>query len=391
MENVERIVKDIIAEVKRDGDKALVKFTRDFDGCSLEPRTMRISAEVLKDSINAVSREYIRALQKAIKNIENYQRKVLPKSWQKTSAGVTLGERYNPLESVGLYIPGGRYPYPSTVLMTAIPARVAGVKKIVMVTPPANISNDVLAAAWLCGVRDIYQVGGAQAIAALAYGTETIPRVDKIVGPGNAYVAMAKKLVFGDTGIDTIAGPSEVVIIADSNVKSEYVVADLMAQAEHGSGASARLLTPSKQLYKQVHAKIGRFSQVKLTLVKNMQEAVKLANQLAPEHVELLTKNAKTLSAGITNAGAIFIGNYTPTATGDYIAGPSHVLPTGGTARFSGGLSSADFVKRSSILNYTEKALWRAAGDIIAIAEREGLKFHAASVIQRTEKGKAGK
>ena len=391
MDNIEKTVKDIIAEVKRDGDKALVKFTRDFDGCTIEPRNMRVSAEALKDSVNAVCKEYLRALQKAIKNIENYQRKVLPKSWQSTRAGITLGERYTPLGSVGLYIPGGRYPYPSTVLMTAIPARVAGVKKIVMVTPPANISNDVLAAAWLCGVREIYQVGGAQAIAALAYGTETIPRVDKIVGPGNAYVAMAKKLVFGDTGIDTIAGPSEVVIIADSSVKSEYVVADLMAQAEHGSGASALLLTPSRQLYKQVQSKIGRFAQVKLTLVKNMKEAIFLTNNLAPEHVELLTKDAKTLSAGLINAGAIFIGNYTPTSTGDYIAGPSHVLPTGGTARFSSGLSSADFVKRTSTINYTEKALWREAGDIIAIAEREGLKFHAASVIQRTEKGRAGK
>lgn len=383
MKNVEKIVKAILEEVRRDGDKALLKFTRKFDGVSLTTKSLRIPEEVLEESLNRVSVEFKQAVLKVKKNIEVFQRKVLPRSWMMTRQGMTLGEKCTPMESAGLYIPGGKFPYPSTVLMTAVPAQVAGVKRIAMVTPPGNVIHDVLAAAVMCGIKEVYSVGGAQAIAALAYGTETIPMVDMIVGPGNMYVAMAKKLVFGDVGIDSIAGPSEVIIIADDSVRSEYVVSDLMAQAEHSSGAEALLLTRSKKLAKVARHKIGRFPNIKIKVVNTMAEIIKLVNARAPEHVELLTRQARTLSKSITNAGAIFIGNYSPNAVGDYYAGPSHVLPTGGTARFSSGLSSADFMKRSSIIEYTQKALNKAAPDIIAIAEREGLKFHASSVIQR--------
>ncbi len=388
MESIEKTVREIITEVKKDGDKAVLRFTRDFDGYSLNSVGLRLSDNALQDSVNKVSKEFLKALKKAKKNIEVFQRKVLPKSWQMTRNGITTGEKYSPIETVGIYVPGGKYPYPSTVLMTAVPAKVAGVKKIVMVTPPNNVNNDVLAAAYLCGVNEVYQVGGAQAIAALAYGTETIPKVDKIVGPGNVYVSVAKKLVFGDVGIDTIAGPSEVIVIADDSVKTEYVITDLMAQAEHGSGANALLLTCSAKLYKRVKAKIGHVKNVKLHLAENNQEIIAITDQQAPEHVEVLTRDAVSLSKKITNAGAIFAGAYSPTATGDYLAGPSHVLPTGRTARFASGLSSADFVKRSSLVSCTRQALQKNAKDIIALAEREGLKYHGASIIQRTEKKK---
>jgi histidinol dehydrogenase len=386
MENIEKMVKAILEEVQKDGDKALLKFTRVFDGFSLTSKTLRIPEEVVEESLNRVSVEFKQAVLKAKKNIEVFQRRVLPKSWTITRGGVTLGEKYTPVESAGLYIPGGKFPYPSTVLMTAVPAQVAGVKRIAMVTPPGNVTNDVLATAAICGIKEIYSIGGAQAIAALAYGTETIPKVDMIVGPGNSYVAMAKKLVFGIVGIDSIAGPSEVIIIADDSVRSEYVVSDLMAQAEHASGSEAILLTSSKKLADMVKIKIGKFPNVKIQVLKTMDEIIALTNVRAPEHVELLTRDARTLSKKITHAGAIFIGPYSPTAVGDYFAGPSHVLPTGGTARFSSGLSSADFVKRSSIIEYTQKALGKAAQSIIALAEREGLKFHASSVIQRGKK-----
>ncbi|MDD5492043.1 MAG: histidinol dehydrogenase [bacterium] len=386
MENVEKMVRAILEEVKKDGDKALLKFTRVFDGFSLTQKSLRIPEEALEESLNRVSVEFKQAVLKVKKNIEIFQRRVLPKSWSITHGGVTLGEKYTPVESAGLYIPGGKFPYPSTVLMTAVPAQVAGVKRIAMVTPPGNVTHDVLATAAMCGVKEVYSIGGAQAIAALAYGTETIPMVDMIVGPGNMYVAMAKKLVYGNVGIDSIAGPSEVIIIADDSVRSEYVVSDLMAQAEHASGSEALLLTGSKKLADVVKLKIGRFPNVKIKVIKTMEEIIALTNARAPEHVEILTRNARTLSKKITNAGAIFIGYYSPTAVGDYYAGPSHVLPTGGTARFSSGLSSADFMKHSSIIEYTQKALGKAAQDIISLAEREGLKFHASSVIQRGKK-----
>lgn len=386
MENVEKMVKAILEEVQKDGDKALLKFTRVFDGFSLTSKTLRIPEEVIEESLNRVSVEFKQAVLKVKKNIEVFQRRVLPKSWTITRGGVTLGEKYLPVESAGLYIPGGKFPYPSTVLMTAVPAQVAGVKRIAMVTPPGNVTNDVLATAAMCGITEIYSVGGAQAIAALAYGTETIPKVDMIVGPGNSYVAMAKKLVFGTVGIDSIAGPSEVIIIADDSVRSEYVVSDLMAQAEHASGSEALLVTSSKKLADLVKTKIGKFPNVKIQVLKTIDEIIALTNARAPEHVELLTRDARTLSKKITHAGAIFIGHYSPTAVGDYFAGPSHVLPTGGTARFSSGLSSADFMKRSSIIEYTQKALGKAAQSVIALAEREGLKFHASSVIQRGKK-----
>ncbi len=386
MENVEKMVKAILDEVQKDGDKALLKFTRVFDGFSLTPKTLRIPEEALEESLNRVSVEFKQAVIKIKKNIETFQRKVLPKSWSATRRGVTLGEKYTPMDSVGMYIPGGKFPYPSTVLMTAVPAQVAGVKRIAMVTPPGNVTHDVLATAAMCGIKEVYSIGGAQAIAALAYGTETIPMVDMIVGPGNSYVAMAKKLVFGTVGIDSIAGPSEVIIIADDSVRSEYVVSDLMAQAEHASGAEALLLTSSKKLADVVKLKIGKFPNVKIQVFKTMEEIISFTNARAPEHVELLTRDARTLSKKIIHAGAIFVGYYSPTAVGDYYAGPSHVLPTGGTARFSSGLSSADFMKRSSIIEYTQKALGKAAQSIIALAEREGLKFHASSVIQRGKK-----
>lgn len=390
MKNVEKIVGKIIEDVRANGDKALLKYTRKLDGFSLNEGSLRIADEVVKDSVKKVSPQFLATLDKVKKNIERFQRRTLPKSWVSSRNGVTLGEKYTPLESVGIYIPGGKYPYPSTVLMTAIPAQVAGVKNIIMVTPPSNINNDVLAAACVCGVKEVFQVGGAQAIAALAFGTKTIPRVDKIVGPGNIYVAVAKKLVFGQVGIDSIAGPSEVIVVADDFAKSEFVIADLMAQAEHGSGASATLLTTSSRLYRRVKSKIAHHRNVKVKLIKDFDEIINEVNEEAPEHVELLVKDAKILGKKIKNAGAIFMGYYTPTATGDYVAGPSHVLPTDRAAHFSSGLDSADFVKRSSIIEYTSAALNKTAKDIITMAEREGFKYHAASVIQRVGKRRAG-
>ncbi|MDD5756129.1 MAG: histidinol dehydrogenase, partial [bacterium] len=300
MENIEKMVKAILDEVQKDGDKALLKFTRVFDGFSLTPKTLRIPEEALEESLNRVSVEFKQAIIKIKKNIETFQRRVLPKSWSTTSRGVTLGEKYTPVDSAGLYIPGGKFPYPSTVLMTAVPAQVAGVKRIAMVTPPGNVTHDVLATAAMCGIKEVYSIGGAQAIAALAYGTESIPKVDMIIGPGNTYVAMAKKLVFGTVGIDSIAGPSEVIIIADDSVRSEYVVSDLMAQAEHASGAEALLLTCSKKLADVVKHKIGKFPNVTIQVLKTMEEIISFTNARAPEHVELLTRDARSLSKKIT-------------------------------------------------------------------------------------------
>lgn len=385
MDRIERIVRQIIKEVREKGDKALIRYTREFDGFSLKPQALRIPQAVLRESVKKVSQQFLSSMRKAKKNIELFQRRTLPRSWQVKKDGLILGEKFTPLERVGVYVPGGRYPYPSTVLMTAVPAKIAGVQTVIMVTPPKNITNDVLAAAYICGVDEVYQVGGAQAVAALAFGTKTIARVDKIVGPGNAYVTMAKKLLFGEIGIDSLAGPSEVVVVADDYVKVEYVIADLMAQAEHGSGACASLYTNSKKLYTQVKRKIGHVKNVQAEFFADMSEIIERVNEVAPEHVELMVKDAPQTVKYIKNAGAIFVGAYSPTALGDYWAGPSHVLPTGSTARFSSGLSCADFFKRSSIIECTAQCLNQSAQDIIVLAEREGLKYHAASVLQRIE------
>lgn len=385
MDKIERIVRQIIKEVKEKGDRAVIRYTREFDGFSLKPQSLRIPQDVLQESVKRVSKQFLSSMQKAKKNIEFFQRHTLPKSWHLKKDGLILGEKFTPLAKVGIYVPGGRFPYPSTVLMTAVPARVAGVQTIIMVTPPKNMTNDVLAAAHICGVDEVYQVGGAQAIAALAFGTRTITKVDKIVGPGNAYVTMAKKLLFGEVGIDSLAGPSEVVVLADDSVKIEYVIADLMAQAEHGSGARAFLLTNSRKLYTQVKKKIGHARNIQTKFFNNMSEMIKRVNEIAPEHVELMVKNASRMVKDIKNAGAIFVGTYSPTALGDYWAGPSHVLPTGATARFASGLSCVDFCKRSSIIECAARYLNQAAQDIIVFAERERLKYHAASILQRVE------
>lgn len=388
MDTIEKIVRKIIEDVRKEGDKALLKYTKRFDGISLSTPVLRIPPEVVRESVDKVSPQLLATLRKVKKNIELFQQRTLPRSWHLKRNGMVVGEKYIPLERVGLYIPGGKYPYPSTVLMTAVPAKVAGVKNVIMVTPPKNITNDVLAAAYVGEVDEVYQVGGAQAVAALALGTRSIPRVDKIFGPGNAYVTMAKKLLFGEVGIDSLAGPSEVIVVADDSAKTAYVIADLMAQAEHGSGSSAVLFTNSKRIFSNVKKKTGHIKNVRLKFYNDIAEIIKQVNQSAPEHVELIVKDPRHVSDLVKNAGAIFIGPYSPTALGDYWAGPSHVLPTGTTARFSSGLSSADFFKRSSVIEYTAKRLLHSAADIITLAEREGLKYHAASILQRIEKKK---
>ena len=396
-DKVTSTVSDILFDVRANGDDAVQEYTRIFDG--RVPLTMEVSSEDIERAFKSRESSFVYALYKAAENIRAFHERQVQQSRIDTKPdGTILGQRIRGLEKVGIYVPGGTAAYPSSVLMNAIPAKIAGVKEIIMVTPPqkdGTANPDILAAAKIAGVDRVFLVGGAQAIAALAYGTRTIPKVDKIVGPGNIYVAMAKKLLFGVVDIDMIAGPSEILIIADETANPKYIAADLMSQAEHDRQASAVLLTTSEvvaratqeELYKQVE-KLSRADIIKqsletfgaIVLFNNMTDVVAYANAVAPEHLEVCTKNPMEYIGKLDNAGSIFLGNYSPEPLGDYYAGPNHVLPTGGTARFFSPLSVDSFIKKTSFIYYTQTALRDAGADIIKLAETEGLTAHANSI-----------
>jgi len=396
---IDATVRDIIGQVRSEGDAALLRLTEKFDG----HRDITMPPDAVRDAADRVEPELLASLKLASRRIEDFHRRQLQNSWLTTGPdGEMLGQIVRPLKRVGLYVPGGKAVYPSSVLMNAIPARVAGVEEIVMVCPaPAGeIHPLVLAAAQLCGITKIFKIGGAQAVAALAYGTATVPRVDKIVGPGNIYVATAKKLVYGDVDIDMIAGPSEILIISDGTGDPAWVAADMLSQAEHDEMASSILITTDAAFAGAVAAQvqaqlavlpkkhiaeksIGQYGAIILT--ENLNEAVSLANDAAPEHLELYVDRPWELLGSITNAGAVFMGHYSPEPVGDYIAGPNHVLPTGGTARFYSPLSVDDFIKKTSLVSFTRAALDRLGPDVVRLAAAEQLDAHARSVSIRLQ------
>ena len=407
---VQRAVDTILADVRERGDAALVELTARFDRfAAASAEGLRIGTDEFDAAERALPPDTRAALGYAAERIERYHAAALPKSWRITDEhGSVLGQEIRPLDRVGVYIPGGRAAYPSTVLMTALPARVAGVREIVLVTPPradGGVDSAVLAAARLAGVTEGYRVGGAQAIGALAYGTATIKRVDKIVGPGNVYVALAKRRVFGDVGIDMVAGPSEVVIVADGAADPDWIAADLLAQAEHDPMARAVLLTDAEALVPRVERALARQLDTlprraiaeeavrrhgALVLVATLDDAVDLANRLAPEHLELLVRVPAPLLPRVRHAGAVFLGGQTPEVVGDYVAGPSHVLPTAGTARFSSPLGVEDFVKRSSVIEYSRSGLEAARVHLQALTEVEGLAGHGRAAELRLNVGDGG-
>ena len=400
-EDVDQAVRAIIEEVMVRGDEALIDFTLRFDGLALQPETLRISDAEIDAARAECPKEALEALALAKERIETYHRTQRPQDSMSTdSVGVTLGWRWTAIESVGLYVPGGRASYPSSVLMNAVPAKVAGVPRVVMVVPtPKGETNPlVLAAARLAGVDEVYRVGGAQAVAALAYGTESLNPVAKIVGPGNAYVAAAKRRVFGQVGIDMIAGPSEVLILADAQGNPDWIAADLLAQAEHDPAAQSILITDSPALADAVEKAVERQLRTlpkaeiagaswrdygAIILIDRLENAIPLVDRLAPEHLEIETENAEELAAKVRNAGSIFLGSHTPEAIGDYVGGPNHVLPTARSARFSSGLSVLDFMKRTSILKCDAGALRALGPAAIALGRSEGLEGHARSVAIR--------
>ncbi len=402
--NKEATVREVLQAVKRQGDKALLHYTAEFDGQNLNIEDLRVSGSEMDAAYQQVSKELLNAIQLACKNIEAFHRQRVPKSWvQFGDDDVVLGKRYTPVDRAGLYVPGGRASYPSTVLMNAVPAKVAGVPKIVMVTPPGpnkTVNAAVLVAAQEAGIEEIYRVGGAQAIAALAYGTDTIPKVDVITGPGNIYVTLAKKLVYGTVGIDSLAGPSEVLIIADHTANPRYIAADMLAQAEHDPMAAAILVTTDSVLAKKVQNEVEqqlRNHQRRLltekaiahygliVVVDSKEEAAELSNHFAPEHLELEIAEPWELLSQIRHAGAIFLGSSTPEAVGDYLAGPNHTLPTSGAARYASALGVETFIKHSSLIQYSPKALQKVANAIQVLAEAEGLPSHADSVRLRMQ------
>lgn len=402
-ENEEEIRKKILAiidAVIKKGDQALIDFTEKFDGVKIN--NLRISEMELEDVNLKEDKGFLQAIKRAKTNIKKYHEKQRRESWFTTEEdGTLLGQKVAPIERVGVYVPGGTAAYPSSVLMNVIPAQVAGVEEIVLVSPPTKnggISKDVLIAAKELGIKEIYSIGGAQAIAALAYGTETIRPVDKIVGPGNIYVALAKREVFGRVGIDMVAGPSEVVIIADGNANPTYVAADLLSQAEHDVMASSILITPSMQLANQVNKEIEKqlhllsrkeiagqslMNHGGIILVDSLEDGFKQVNSIAPEHLEILVDAPFQWLGKVKHAGAIFLGEYSSEPVGDYYAGPNHVLPTNGSARFSSPLSVDDFLKKSSVIFYSKEALLENGQTIIKIAEREGLDAHAGAIHAR--------
>ena len=406
----EEDVKAIIDDIRKHGDKALLKYTERFDKVRFaNMRDALCTRQEIERALKNIPKRDSDIIKLAAKRIRAFHKKQLPKSWFfKEKNGTLLGQRVTPLERVGIYVPGGKAVYPSTVLMNAIPAKVAGVKEIIMATPPSKngINSHVLAAAKIAGVDKIYKVGGAQAVAAMAYGTESIPKVDKIVGPGNIYVATAKRLVFGVVDIDMVAGPSEILIINDGTGAPSWIAADLLSQAEHDELASGILLTTStkmaeavareveKQLRELKREAIARVSIERygaIIITKNLAEAADIANRIAPEHLELFVKKPFELLKKIKNAGAIFLGPNTPEPIGDYMAGPNHTLPTGGTARFSSPLGTEDFIKRSNVLSFSKKAVEKLGKSVVRFTEMEGLGAHGRSVVIRIRAAKQGK
>ncbi len=390
-------VNAILKNVRDNGDKALFEYAEKFDGVKLDK--LKVSDEEYEIAEKELSGRFKETLKRAKANIEEFHALQLKKDFElKRSNGVILGQRYTPIEKVGLYVPGGTASYPSTVLMNAIPARLAGVKKVFMTTPvkaDKKVKSEILYAAELCGVDAVYKTGGAQAIAAMTYGTESIPKADKIVGPGNIFVALAKKAVYGQVGIDMVAGPSEILIIADETAVPAYVAADLLSQAEHDKLASAVLVTTSEKLANEVSveiekqidklerkeiARVSVDTNGKIIIVKEMDEAIKVSNAIAPEHLELCVKEPFEVFKKITDAGSVFLGNNTPEPLGDYYAGVNHTWPTSGNARFSSPLSVDDFIKKTTYLYYTDNALKAAADDVIDFATSEGLTAHANAV-----------
>lgn len=399
-----KAVNEIIDTVKKDGDQAIFDYTKRFDGADINALNIKVTKEEIDEAYTLVDSGLIEIIRKALINIESYHAKQRQYSWFDSSPnGTILGQKVTPLERVGVYVPGGKAVYPSSVLMNIMPAKVAGVSKIVMTTPPGKdgkVNPATLVAANEAGADEIYKVGGAQAIAALAFGTESIPKVDKIVGPGNIYVALAKKAVYGYVSIDSIAGPSEILVLADETANPRFVAADLLSQAEHDELASAILVTTSEELAKKVSIEVDQFvaslsrkeileksleNYGYILIAKNLEEAIDVANEIASEHLEIVTKDAFTVMTKIKNAGAIFIGEYSSEPLGDYFAGPNHVLPTNGTARFFSPLSVDDFIKKSSIISYSKEALEPIHKDIIRFAEAEQLTAHANSIKVRFE------
>ena len=400
--NVQDIVADIIANVRQNGDAALRDYTKRFDGADLND--LQVTAEEIHQAVKAVDPKFLDVLKTAAKNIRKFHEKQVRNSFIiNDEPGIVMGQKVIPVDRAGLYVPGGTAAYPSTVLMDAIPAKIAGVPQVVMVSPPnkeGKINPVILAAAYVAGVDKIFKVGGAQAIAALAYGTESVPKVDKIVGPGNAFVAEAKKQVFGAVSIDMIAGPSEILVVADKTADPRYVAADLLSQAEHDKLASAVLVTDSMELATAVQAEleaqipllpraeIARASidnNGKIIVAENLSVVLDIANEIAPEHLELCVDNPFDYLDGIRHAGSIFMGKHCPEALGDYLAGPNHTLPTSGTAKFSSPLSVDDFVKKTQYTYFTKDALARVGRDVAYFAEQEGLTAHAKSAVVRLE------
>lgn len=373
--NQEKIVRKILQDVKKYGDKAVIEYTAKFDKVKLSPKKLKIPPVVLKKAWERTPVRIKRTLLKAKENIEKFHSAQMPFQWEiEPQKGARLGQLFRPIERVGVYIPGGVAPLVSTVLMTVVPAKTAGVNEIILATPPPA-NKHILAAAYMLGVNSVYQVGGAQAIAALAYGTKTIPKVDKIVGPGNIYVTTAKKLVFGDVNIDMLAGPSEILIIADKTANTKFIKLDLLSQLEHDSLSKAVLITTSNCRIKEKGLKVIR--------VSNLDKAVEICNKIAPEHLELMVKNPERLIPKIKNAGIILIGHYTPVALSDFFAGTNHVLPTGGTARNFAGLSVWNFLKPISTVKYTKTALYKVKSYIKTFSNIEGLTAHYKSVEAR--------
>ncbi|QDP40312.1 histidinol dehydrogenase [Radiobacillus deserti] len=406
-QSVLKDVQAILTNVQQNGDEAIEAYAQKFDGGV--PSNWLVTKDEKEKAWGEVAEETIVALKRAAENIRSFHQKQLPTSrFMKTEADITSGQLYRAIENVGIYVPGGTASYPSSVLMNAIPAIIAGVERVVMVSPARNgesISPLLLVAAEIAGVQEIYKIGGAHAIAALAYGTESIPSVDKIVGPGNAYVATAKSLVFGDVGIDMIAGPSEVAIIADETANPIFIAADLLAQAEHDPFARSFLFSTSERVLEEAKAEVEKQCAIlprkeiaeqalqnrsALVKVTDTDEAFELANQLAPEHLEIQLDQPMNYLGKVRNAGSVFLGNYSPEPLGDYYAGPNHILPTSGTAKFSSGLSVDDFLKKTTFLYYSEKALLDAAPDIMNLAKVEQLEGHARAIQVRVEERKGG-
>ena len=399
----EATVNDIIARIREQGDEALFAYTKEFDHASVTADTIRVTDAEIKEAYREVEPKLLSVIQKALVNIRQFHEKQRQNSWFETRDGVLLGQKVTPLERVGVYVPGGKAVYPSSVLMNIVPARIAGVSEIIMTTPPdaqGRIPASTLVAAKEAGVDVIYKCGGAQAIAAMAFGTQSIPKVDKITGPGNIFVALAKKAVFGHVSIDSVAGPSEILVLADETANPRFVAADLLSQAEHDEMASAILITTSVWLADEVEREINQFTAELsrrdiiqqsldhygyILVAETMAQAIDAANAISSEHLEIITREPFEVMTHIKNAGAIFLGEYSSEPLGDYFAGPNHVLPTNGTARFFSALSVDDFIKKSSVISYSRQALEPIYPDIVAFAEREKLTAHANSIRERFE------